>query len=86
MLDFNYFSNIFQLGQGVTQGYLLIVKDNLLEFMVHNQDGNNVITVPISNIAYSRWHRIQDNTLELGWLEKNASQVGGIGWHMSAEL
>ena len=68
------------------QGYLLIGKENLWNFLVRDQDRNNVVTVPIANIAYSWKHRLQENTFELGWQDNIARHVGGIGRHVSAEL
>ena len=47
--------------------------------MIRDQDGNDVVTVLIADIAYSWKHRLQENTFELGWQDNIARQVGGIG-------
>lgn len=39
-------------------GNLLIEKDSLWEFVVHDQDENDIVTVPIADKAYSWKHRI----------------------------
>ena len=66
--------------------YLSIGKENLWDFVIRDRDGNDVVMVPIANIAYSWKHRLQKNNFELGWQDNIACQVGGIGKHVSAEL
>ena len=48
------------------QGYLLIGIKNLWDFVTRDWDRNNVVIVPIANIAYSWKRRLQENTFELG--------------------
>ena len=38
--------------------YLLIGKENLWDFVVHDRDKKNAVTVPIADIAYSWKHRL----------------------------
>ena len=68
------------------RGYLSIGKKNLWDFVIRDRDGNDGVTVPIADIAYSWKHRLQENTFELGWQDNIARRVGGIGRHVSAKL
>ena len=49
------------------RGYLLIGKENLWDFVIRDRDRNDVVTVPIADVAYSWKHRLQENHFKLGW-------------------
>ena len=43
------------------RGYLSIGKENLWDFVIRNQDENDVVTVQIANIECSWKYRLQEN-------------------------
>ena len=54
--------------------------------MTRDQDGEDVVTIPIADIAYPWNHRLKANTFELGLKDNIARQRGGIRRCVSVEL
>ena len=66
------------------RGYLNLDADNDWEFVTRNKSGQSIENIPLLDLNYSWKHRIQENSLSLGWQENVARRCCGIGRHVSA--
>ena len=66
------------------QGNLNINKENLLEFISRNPNGQITFTYHISDIQNSWKMRMQKNIFDIGWQENIACYILGTGQHVSA--